>query len=89
MLEGDHTGLTAHPDRALFLCWPPLVSALGECLSHYRGSTVAYIGDYGHRTAVIDDLSTLFVRVLEVPVRALDPAPAVKATLSVWQRTNR
>jgi hypothetical protein len=84
--HGDHTLLPAYPDRALFLCWPPLFSALGECLSFYQGDTVAYIGDDGHRTAFIDGLTETFAKVAECPVRALDPFPGTTPSLTVWQR---
>jgi hypothetical protein len=83
---GDHTLLSAYPDRALFLCWPPLFSDLGSCLSLYPGMIVAYIGDYGHRTARLDNLERDFQEVAEAPVRALDPLPDSPAKLSIWQR---
>jgi hypothetical protein len=86
VLKGDHTVLAAYPDRALFLCWPPLFSALGDCLSFYKGETVAYIGDYGHRTARLDNLERDFTMVAEAPVHALDPLPGALATLGIWKR---
>jgi hypothetical protein len=83
---GDHTILPAYPDRALFLCWPPLFSDLGNCLSFYPGEIVAYIGDYGHRTARLDNLERDFQEVAEAPIRALDPLPDSPAVLSIWKR---
>jgi hypothetical protein len=83
---GDLTLLPAYPDRALFLCWPPLFSALGECLSFYPGDTVAYIGDDGHRTAPIAGLNEAFTKVAACPVRAVDPFPGTDPALTVWQR---
>lgn len=83
---GDHTVLTEHPDRALFLCWPPLFSSLGECLTFYRGDTVALVGDGGHRTARVRGLDELFTAVSTKPVRALEPLDGVEATLSIWRR---
>ncbi|MGC2190850.1 MAG: hypothetical protein WA751_00760, partial [Candidatus Dormiibacterota bacterium] len=32
---GDQTELVRHRDRTLFVCWPPLFSSLGDCLSFY------------------------------------------------------
>jgi len=84
---GDHTMLGAYPERTLFLCWPPLFSALGDCLSFYRGDTVAYIGDNGHRTAQIANLAETFRQVASCPVRALDPDPTALPVLSIWKRT--
>ena len=72
---GDQTVLPGYADRGLFLCWPPLFSSLGDCLTYYRGDTVAYIGDGGSRTARLDGLHETFTKVAAAPVRALDPIP--------------
>lgn len=84
--RGDHRVLTAHADRALFLCWPPLFSSLGDCLDFYAGSTVACIGDGGHQTARLRNLNSLFDLVAVYPARAVDPLPGQTATLSIWRR---
>jgi hypothetical protein len=85
--QGDQTVLSGHADRALFLCWPPLFSSLGDCLAYYRGDTVAYIGDGGYRTAKLDYLHEAFTKVAAAPVRALDPYPDVRPQLTIWKRT--
>ena len=87
--QGDQTGLSGHADRALLLCWPPLFSSLGDCLTHYRGDTVAYIGDGGYRTARLDHLHEAFTKVAVTPVRAFDPCPGARPQLTIWQRTPR
>jgi hypothetical protein len=84
--QGDQTVLSGYADRALFLCWPPLFSSLGDCLTYYHGDTVAYIGDEGYRTAKLDDLHETFTKVAAAPVRALDPYPGVRPELSIWKR---
>ena len=86
VLPGDQTALAAHSDRTLFLCWPPLFSSLGDCLTCYTGNTVALIGDGGHRTARISGLNDAFTAVAVLSVRALDPFPGAPPTLSIWQR---
>jgi hypothetical protein len=85
--QGDQTVLPGYADRGLFLCWPPLFSSLGDCLAYYRGDTVAYIGDGGHRTARLDHLHEAFTKIASVPVRALDPYPGVRPQLTIWKRT--
>jgi hypothetical protein len=85
--QGDQTVLSDHADRALFLCWPPLFSSLGDCLTYYRGDTVACIGDGGYRTAKLDHLHETFTKVATTPVRALDPHPGVRPQLTIWKRT--
>jgi hypothetical protein len=85
--QGDQTVLSGHADRALLLCWPPLFSSLGDCLTHYSGDIVAYIGDEGYRTARLDHLHDTFTKVATAPVRALDPDPGVRPRLTIWKRT--
>jgi hypothetical protein len=86
VVRGDQTALRDYADRTLFLCWPPRFSSLGDCLTYYEGSTVACIGDGGHRTARLDVLNAVFTCVAVHPVQAFDPAPDAIATLSVWRR---
>jgi hypothetical protein len=87
VIAGDHTILTQYSDRALLLCWPPLFSTLGECLTYYSGNTVAVIGDGGHRTARLRGLNEAFERVALSPVQALEPFPGQGPTLSIWRRS--
>jgi len=43
---GEPELLSAHSDRALFLCWPPYDDEMaGRCLSAYQGSRLVYIGE--------------------------------------------
>jgi hypothetical protein len=84
--QGDQSVLTGYADRALFLCWPPLFSSLGDCLTYYGGDVVACIGDGGHRTARLDHLQDAFTKVASAPVRALDPGPGSEPRLTIWRR---
>ncbi len=85
--QGDQAVLAGYADRGLFLCWPPLFSSLGDCLTYYCGGTVAIIGDGGYRTARLDQLHEAFTKVATAPVRALDPYPGVRPQLTIWKRT--
>jgi hypothetical protein len=84
--RGDQSVVRDYSDRTLFLCWPPLFSSLGDCLTYYAGNTVACIGDGGHRTARLRSLNIDFTCVSVHPVHAIDPAPDAIATLSIWRR---
>jgi hypothetical protein len=86
VVAADQAVLTEHSDRALFLCWPPLFSSLGDCLTTYNGNTVALIGDGGHRTTRIHGLNDAFSAVSVTSVRALEPFPGATPTLSIWRR---
>lgn len=45
ILQGGPEVLTAHSDRTLFLCWPPMSDMAAECLRHYTGKRLIYIGE--------------------------------------------
>jgi hypothetical protein len=86
VVAADHAILAGHSDRALFLCWPPLFSSLGDCLDSYNGNTVALIGDGGHRTARLRGLDEAFSAISVTSVRALEPFPGATPTLTIWRR---
>jgi hypothetical protein len=86
VLEGDQRSLTAHADRALFVCWPPLFSTLGDCLSFYAGDVVICISDGGCRTARLSGIEDQFEQVANYPAHALEPAAGHPAMLTVWRR---
>lgn len=43
--RGEPNQVAKHPDRTLFMCWPPFDFPMAsEALKHYRGNTLAYVG---------------------------------------------
>lgn len=87
--QGGIESLSAHPQRALFLCWPPLQDPFADrALAAYPGSTLVYIGEeQGGRTA--DD--AFFAR-LRTAWRAVDHAalptwPGMRDALTVYRRS--
>ncbi|HSR26748.1 MAG TPA: hypothetical protein VLW53_24580 [Candidatus Eisenbacteria bacterium] len=86
VFPGDATVLAVHRDRALFVCWPPVFSALWEVVRFYAGDVVIYVGDWGHRTARLAGLADEFERIEAHPALALDPAADRSGELSVWRR---
>jgi hypothetical protein len=86
VLQGDANVVERHPDRSLFVCWPPVFSSLGQVLRFFTGRLVIYVGDRGHRTALLAGLDDAFEEVERHEVIAMDPAPGVSAQLSVWRR---
>lgn len=87
--EGDASVLVAHPDRALFVCWPPAFSSLGQVLSFYTGDTVIYVGDRGAMTVWPSGLETAYELVERHPAIAIDPMPGTRPELSVWRKSRR
>jgi len=44
---GTELEVAKHPDRTLFLCWPPWASEMAyNALSRYRGELVVYVGEW-------------------------------------------
>lgn len=42
---GDAEAARAHPDRTLFLCWPPMTDMAERALRAYTGRCVAFVGE--------------------------------------------
>lgn len=46
VIQGDEKSAARHPDRALFLCWPPYGETMAyKCLKSYKGDTVIFVGE--------------------------------------------
>jgi len=44
--EGSHEKIAEHPDRTLFLCWPPYDTPMAaDCLREYGGTHLVFIGE--------------------------------------------
>lgn len=85
---GDSEVVRMHPDRTLFLCWPPHDSdAALKTLRKYKGRAVIYVGDEGHDAGTPQfyaELASHFTReqVVEIP-----SWPGVDDRLEIWHRT--
>ncbi len=86
VVESDAEVAARHPDRSLFVCWPPLYSSLWDVLRSYTGDRVVYIGDRGQRTTGLSGLEDTFEMVGRWGVIAMDPAPTGSAELDIWVR---
>jgi hypothetical protein len=46
ILKGDEQTIKDHPNRTLFLCWPPYDNPMAyNCLMNYKGDTLIYVGE--------------------------------------------
>ena len=45
IMRGTPEMLANHPDRTLFLCWPPMSDMAVKSLEHYQGKRLVYIGE--------------------------------------------
>lgn len=82
------TAVRRHPDRTLFLCWPPLEhDAAGYgAVRAYRGETLLYVGDPGGGTGTVRlhrELARNWTVVDEVP---LPRWPRLVDRLTVYRR---
>jgi hypothetical protein len=77
-----------HPDRTLFLCWPPYgQDVASRALRSYQGDTVIYVGDEGLSAATpefYDELEAGFTkeRVVDIP-----QWPGIEDRLEIWRRS--
>ena len=90
ILPGTPETLSQHPDRTLFLCWPPMSDMAESCLQHYPGRTVIYIGE-GDGGCTADD--AFFARLEaewdEVVDLAIPQWEYIHDALTVYQRKPR
>lgn len=44
--RGGHDRVAEHPERTLFLCWPPYDTEMGgDCLRAYKGDVLVFVGE--------------------------------------------
>ena len=82
--------IALHPERTLFLCWPPYESPMAlECLRAYRGDTFAYVGEpHGGCTgddAFFDELTRAWCVVEEIE---LPTWPDIHDSFTIFRRGN-
>ncbi len=56
---GQHEVVTAHQDRTLLLCWPPMSDMAELALRAYRGQTVVYVGENAGGCCASDEFFAL------------------------------
>jgi hypothetical protein len=84
---GDVNVAAAHPERALFLCWPPMTEMAADALHHYRGDHVIYIGEgTGGCTASEAFFATLERDWREAMTVAIPQWDGIHDYLTVYQR---
>jgi hypothetical protein len=82
--------LARHADRSLFLCWPGMDGMAAACLRHWRGATVAYIGEGTSGCTGDDDFHARLACDFERMKRVKIPQwPGVHDELEIWRRNGR
>jgi hypothetical protein len=79
--------VSRHPDRTLFLCWPPFKSdAALRTLRSYKGKTVIYVGDEGRDAGTPQFCAELAKYFTLVQVVDIPRWPGINDRLEVWRR---
>lgn len=84
---GDPKTLSKHPDRTLFLCWPPLGDPMARnCLKYWKGRTLIYVGEFNGCCATPSffkalNKSFLFEAAVKIPQWL-----GINDVLTVWTR---
>jgi hypothetical protein len=94
VLEADELVAAKHPDRTLFLCWPPYASDMADkALRAYLkagGRTLVYVGeDYGGCNASDAFFNLLGKRMKEAETVAIPRYPGMHDYLTVYRRKGR
>ncbi len=78
-----------HPDRTLFLCWPPYDSDVAlRTLRSYKGETVIYVGDDGHDAGTPQFCTEMATHFTLIQVVDIPRWPGMNDRLEVWQRSD-
>ena len=83
---GTHDVLKSHSDRTLLLCWPPRGSMARQCLKHWRGKYLVYVGEFGGCTADLKFKEILQNKFELVSTVAIPRWPGVNDMMTVWRR---
>ncbi len=88
--RGGATMALKHPDRALFLCWPPQNTMMATvALLNYRnagGETVIYVGEWGQHSATAEWQFFEQLRDFEKVEEILIPNwPGYADRMSIWK----
>lgn len=87
VVHGRPVKAKKHPDRALFLCWPPLYSRMAkEALRHYKGDTVIYVGEQGGCTGTPEFEDTLYEEWNEVKTVRIPQWDGIHDYLFLYKR---
>lgn len=86
--KADAEVAARHPERTLFLCWPPFgTDVASRAVRAYRGETVVFVGDEGLSTATpqfYEELAAGFTKTREVEIPRW---PGIYDRLEVWRRS--
>jgi hypothetical protein len=88
ILKGGPKKIKEHPDRTLFLCWPPYGESMAvKCLKYYEGDVLIYIGEPGGGCTANDAFYELLRKQFSLEDYIEIPQwEGVHDVMSVWRR---
>jgi len=87
VLHGTPETLKAHLDRTLLLCWPPRGPMARQCLKHWKGKHLVYIGEFGGFTADLKLQDVIRQKFELVSMVSIPRWPGMNDMLTVWRRS--
>jgi len=86
--DGTYEEVSNHPDRTLFLCWPPYESDMAfETLKLYKGKTVVYVGEgHGGCCATDEFFDYLEENFVEQKGITIPRWPGIHDYMEIWTR---
>lgn len=77
----------AFPARTLFLCWPPMTDMALDCLKHYQGDSLVFVGEGEGGCCATDDFFVALGRDWElIEERDIPQWPMIHDYLSLYRR---
>jgi SAM-dependent methyltransferase len=84
---GGEVEVVKHPDRTLFLCWPPWATDMAyNALSWYRGDLVVYVGEWMAGSAELRFFSLLALDYEKVERVEIPQWVMRTDVLTIWRR---
>ena len=87
--QGDAEIAEKHPDRTLFLCWPPCgLDVALRAIRNYKGKTVIYVGDEGHDAGTPEFYAEMAAGFTKIQVVDIPKWPGINDRMEVWRRSD-
>jgi predicted GIY-YIG superfamily endonuclease len=87
---GQPSDLRVYGDRTLLLCWPPRGSMASQCLQHWTGENLVYVGELASDTMADPEFFEVLREKFDMSGLVEIPKwPGINDTMTVWRRRAR
>ena len=84
--HGTPETLKDHADKTLLLCWPPRGAMAFQCLKHWKGERLAYVGEFSDTTADEEFQEALRKDFALEATVSIPQWPGTNDMLTIWRR---